>query len=364
MSRHVTTAASPFGDVFNRSLERGLMATKPSSHSVSDSLEATVDLHIDAPPNRQALSTDTLLLLSPESVRIPDVPNRVAESFGSEAFEQLRASISASHGNIEPIGVRRIEGSSTTFELVFGERRLRACADVGVDVLAMIVVADTEVDAAIARLRENLGRADLAPYEFAQQVGTVLSRPGAPLHADLAFRLGVSASQISRANALFKLPTVIVGAFASPLDIRYEDVKKLADSWKAAKDKVSEVIEAMRNSTEPLDRDEVVKRIVAAAFGGAKKAEAALASCKSMEPQPLMSGEKPIGSWSVVDGGAVTLRIDAAMSDAQRLALMESVETFIGKKVLAKPKPSPKIDATTDAPPPINDAAGSLQEAA
>lgn len=339
------------------------MATKPSSHSVSASLEAGVDLHIDAPHNRPASSTSTLLFLSPESVRVPDVPNRVAESFGSEAFEQLRASISASHGNIEPIGVRRIEGSATIFELVFGERRLRACADVGVDVLAMIVVADTDVDAAIARLRENLGRADLAPFEFAQQVGTVLSRPGAPLHADLAFRLGVSASQISRANALFKLPTEIVGAFASPLDIRYEDVKKLADSWKAAKDKVSEAIESMRSFEEPLDGGEVVRRIVAA-VGGTKKEKDELASCKSMEPQPLMSGERPIGSWSVVDGGAVTLRIDAAMSEAQRVALMESVATFVGKRVLAKPKQSLKVDAKTDAPPPIGDEAGSAQGAA
>ena len=145
-------------------LDNGLPAFDPRTVSVSNSaLAANVD-----PP-----VTDFVILLDPHSVRIPDTPNRTESAFENESFEELRRGIRAKGRNLQPIMVRWVaesDGVPAHWELVWGERRLRACRDTGVSVRAIEAKADSPAEDYLDRIRENRGRADLSPWEFCLQV--------------------------------------------------------------------------------------------------------------------------------------------------------------------------------------------------
>ncbi len=308
-----------------------------------------VDVPLDVSP-RAALSVtssnpvrgqpESVILLDPWDVTIPETPNRADDAFTTERFEQLRASIVASGGNVEPIKVLLVQESPRRYELVFGERRLRACRDARVQVLAIVARPADGLEDYLDRIRENLAGEDLAACEFAKQVGHVLAQPNPPKHAELALRLGISASQISRAWQLYNLPSELIAAFASPRDIRYEDVKPLRDAWRGSPELVAREIAVIRSEEERATGPEVVRRLAAAA----KPLKEELASCKSpavaTQPQAMLCAERPVGEWHVDAQGALAVRIDAAMSEAQREAMLEQVLGFLQKRVLKRPKPS------------------------
>lgn len=90
----------------------------------------------------------------------PYQPRRV---FEPEALKELAASI-ASHGVIQPITVRRVGG---LFELIAGERRLRATQMAGLKEIPAIVVAADDEESAVLALIENIQRQDLNYIEEA-----------------------------------------------------------------------------------------------------------------------------------------------------------------------------------------------------
>lgn len=64
-------------------------------------------------------------------------------AFQDEGFEQRRASIIAAGCNLQPILVRQLSGTArdVRYELVYGERRLRACQEAGLHVRALVTRA-------------------------------------------------------------------------------------------------------------------------------------------------------------------------------------------------------------------------------
>ena len=317
-------------------LDIGLPVFDPRTASVSNSASAD---NVDPPV------TDFVILLDPHTVRIPDTPNRTESAFENENFEELRQGIRAKGRNLQPIMVRWVaksEGVPAHWELVWGERRLRACRDTGVSVRAIEAKADSPAEDYLDRIRENRGRADLSPWEFCQQVRHALDQPPGLKKIELAAKIGCSVSTISRAYDMACLPHDVVRAFQSPNDIRYEDVKPLrdADQRNAAAVKVES--DRIVAEPEPLAPAQVVKRLVQASKGE-------FASCKQPEAagqaQALECGGKPVGFWRMSSKGAVEIHIEAAMSDNQRNAMLEQVTTFLARKILKKAAPKFKSAA-------------------
>ena len=85
--------------------------------------------------------------------------------FDPDALAELAESI-REHGIIEPLVVRR-DGAGA-YELIAGERRLRAAALAGLDAVPIRVLDVDEREAAKLRLVENLQRVDLDPIEEAE----------------------------------------------------------------------------------------------------------------------------------------------------------------------------------------------------
>lgn len=123
----------------------------------------------------------------------PEQPRR---TFDPEALEELAASIRV-HGVLQPVIVRRAGGER--FQLVTGERRLRAANMAGLSEIPAIVREFSDAEMAEIALVENLQREELNALEEAQALQRLVSDFGLT-QEDLAQRLGRSRPAI--ANSL------------------------------------------------------------------------------------------------------------------------------------------------------------------
>lgn len=109
-----------------------------------------------------------ILPVDPKLVRVVGF-NRFASTFDprqDRGFADLKANIEAVGGNKQPGMVRPSPGNEGEFELVFGERRLRACEQASLPFTAIVAsIADDEVW--LFREAENFGRKDKGILELA-----------------------------------------------------------------------------------------------------------------------------------------------------------------------------------------------------
>ncbi|MGI8626333.1 MAG: ParB/RepB/Spo0J family partition protein [Geodermatophilaceae bacterium] len=132
-------------------------------------------------------------------------PQQPRQVFDEDALEELAHSI-REFGLLQPIVVRQL--SSGTYQLVMGERRLRAAALAGLTAVTAIV-RDTADDALLRdALLENIHRVQLNPLEEAAAYDQLLVEFGVT-HEQLAGRLGRSRSQITNTIRLLRLPVPV-----------------------------------------------------------------------------------------------------------------------------------------------------------
>jgi ParB family transcriptional regulator, chromosome partitioning protein len=141
-------------------------------------------------------------------VAVADVlpnPKQPRQVFDDEALEELTHSV-REFGLLQPVVVR--ERSEGGYELIMGERRLRAARAAGLDTVPAIV-RDTTDDALLRdALLENIHRVQLNPLEEAAAYQQLLEEFGAT-HEELAQRIGRSRSQVTNTIRLLKLPVKV-----------------------------------------------------------------------------------------------------------------------------------------------------------
>jgi len=108
-------------------------------------------------------------------------------------------------GVLQPIVVRPLPESAGKYELVMGERRLRASKEAGRDTIPAVVRETADVDMLRDALLENLHRAQLNPLEEASAYQQLLADFGIT-QDELASRIGRSRPQITNTIRLLKLP--------------------------------------------------------------------------------------------------------------------------------------------------------------
>lgn len=168
--------------------------------------------------------------------------NRHHDSYGGADFAALKEEIGAAGGNVQPIKVRPIPTGANEgkFEVVFGHRRHRACMELGIPVLALVESIDDR-SLFIEMDRENRQRADLRPYEQGLMYRRALESGLFSSMRKLAEEIGVPMSQVSKAHQIAALPSHVLEAFPSPLDIQFRWGQVLADAVKANPDGVAKV---------------------------------------------------------------------------------------------------------------------------
>jgi ParB family chromosome partitioning protein len=144
------------------------------------------------------------LLEIPVGAIVPN-PRQPREEFKEEALAGLTASI-REVGVIQPILVRRLDDGG--YELVAGERRLRAARAAGLATIPAVIRETDQTDQLREALIENLHREDLNPLEMAAGFHELLDELGAS-QEELAARLGFSRAHIANTIRLLQLPAKI-----------------------------------------------------------------------------------------------------------------------------------------------------------
>jgi ParB family chromosome partitioning protein len=147
----------------------------------------------------------TVLTLVPISSVAPN-PDQPRKHFAEEALAELAASIKI-RGLLQPVVLRR---SQSGYQLLAGERRLRAAQIAGLDRIPALVREGE--DALELALIENLQREDLTPLEEAEALAVLIERHGYS-HRAVAELLGKSRPYVSNTLALNRLPEAIKAHF-------------------------------------------------------------------------------------------------------------------------------------------------------
>ena len=149
---------------------------------------------------KKGLFESNKVLFLPVACLAPN-PNQPRTRFSRDGLEELASSISQ-HGILQPLSVRRTQTGG--YELISGERRLRAAHMAGLTEVPCILVTADETESSILALIENLQRRDLDFVEEAQALQTLLETTGLSQEA-AARQLGKSQSAIANKLRLLKL---------------------------------------------------------------------------------------------------------------------------------------------------------------
>lgn len=141
--------------------------------------------------------------------RISPNPYQPRKRFNPADLASLRASIAA-HGVLQPILVSE---TPTGYQLVAGERRLRAAQAAGLDRIPAVVRQLVDRDQLELALVENLQRADLDPIETADAYRQLINRFGLS-QDDVATRVGRARSTVANTLRLLELAPEIQAAVA------------------------------------------------------------------------------------------------------------------------------------------------------
>ena len=125
--------------------------------------------------------------------------------FSDEELAELSQSI-AENGLIQPIIVRKSD--IIGYELIAGERRLRACKRLGMTEIPAVVKEVTDQESRKQAIIENLQRSNLNPIEEAKAYRSLINEL-AYSHEELAKAMGKSRPYISNALRLLQLPKEI-----------------------------------------------------------------------------------------------------------------------------------------------------------
>lgn len=132
-------------------------------------------------------------------------PYQPRRNFDEDALAELAESI-RKYGVLQPITVRKLLNG--TYELIAGERRLRACSLAGIRKIPAIVVELNDNDSAVVALVENIQRENLSFMEEAEAYRNLLYHHGLT-QEELAASLGKTQSSVANKIRLLKLTRVI-----------------------------------------------------------------------------------------------------------------------------------------------------------
>lgn len=154
-------------------------------------------------PSPQSPTEGSSFLQVPVSLIVPN-PKQPRRHFDHAALEDLVSSIKE-HGVIEPLVVTRGDAG---YELVAGERRLRAAQIAGLETVPCVVRTATEREKLELALIENVQRQDLNPIEEATAYQRLMDEFGLT-QDQVSTKVGKSRPQVANTVRLLQLPADI-----------------------------------------------------------------------------------------------------------------------------------------------------------
>ena len=191
---------------------------QPSSSETDHEVSAGLETDGESDAGNDPAGADASDLVPVPGARFAEIPvnlihpnpRQPRQVFDEEDISELAASI-AEVGLLQPIVVRQVptlQGEEPRYELIMGERRLRASKEAGLETIPAVVRDTDDVDLLRDALLENLHRVQLNPLEEAAAYQQLLEDFQCT-HAELSERIARSRSQISNTLRLMKLPPLV-----------------------------------------------------------------------------------------------------------------------------------------------------------
>ena len=153
---------------------------------------------------RGLLDSTRVTMLSPDVISPnPDQPRRY---FDPDGLYELAESIRV-HGILQPLSVRRKGGGR--YELIAGERRLRAAMICGLEQVPCLVLEVSRESSCLLSLIENLQRRDLDFWEEAKALERLTTVYGLS-QEEAAAKVGKSQSAVANKLRLLRLPQEVL----------------------------------------------------------------------------------------------------------------------------------------------------------
>ena len=203
--------------------------------------------------------SDRILKVNPDKISIN--PHQPRSYFSDSALNDLAESIKQ-HGIISPLIVTRKDGG---FELIAGERRLRASKILGLKEVPVIVREEKDQKKLEIALIENIQREDLNPLETARAYQRLIDEFNIT-QEEASKRVGKARSSVANALRLLSLPLEAQEALASG-KISEAHAKYLLGLDSEAK-QITMLKKIMRQNLTVADTDKEIKRL-----GGTKAAK-------------------------------------------------------------------------------------------
>lgn len=150
---------------------------------------------------QQRVKSTTEIYNIPQAMIVPN-PNQPRKRFDYDELENLAQSI-RENGILQPITVRKREDKK--YELVSGERRLRAARLVGMVKIPSIVINIDDKSSAMFSIIENLQRQSLNFFEEAEAIEKLVGEY-AMSREEVAQKLGLAPSTVSNKLRILRLP--------------------------------------------------------------------------------------------------------------------------------------------------------------
>lgn len=169
---------------------------------------------------------EIIRLISPDRCKSWDLADRHELEMGD--IKSLAVSIKT-HGQQEPILVRpiQIKEDGIEFEIIFGNRRWRACNLINIPVKA-IVKNISDQDAAIAQKEENENRKEISDFSKALHYKNLLDKKVFSNMTELSQKLGIGKATLSDLMSYTRINNKIISAIKYPHKISKKAAAKLA----------------------------------------------------------------------------------------------------------------------------------------
>lgn len=180
-------------------LGRGLDAL--INPKVKDEVDKPLSVSSEEIKSDDGKSVDVLAKIPAD--KIDSNPFQPRTDFDEEALDELKKSI-LENGLIQPVTVRRMDDGR--YQLISGERRLRACLDIGYkEIPSYIVQVDSKEAMLALSLIENIQREKLNAIEIAEAYKRLLEECRLS-QEEVATKLGKNRTTITNSIRLLKLP--------------------------------------------------------------------------------------------------------------------------------------------------------------
>jgi ParB family chromosome partitioning protein len=152
--------------------------------------------------------------------------NQARKNFSEDELFSLISSIQR-QGIIQPLQIIQSTEYNGKFEVVSGERRLRAAKKLGLEKVPCMIL-DKDRDANEIALIENIQRESLHPIELADAIALLLNEQKHGNQSDIAEKIGISKQKISHLIAISRLPMDVKECLLKNKEIKITFLKNIA----------------------------------------------------------------------------------------------------------------------------------------